>query len=242
MSFSTLRRMLQEISNQQEHSQIIIATHSNMIASKLNLNNVLWVTDNHIKSLKDVDNKVATFFMKADDNSFLQLLLSKKAILVEGATEFLLIPYFYQKQIGRTIENDEITVISCNGISFKHYLKIAETTNKRVAVITDNDKKAEKIEEASNYNDSHHDQHIFMSDNVDEWTWEECIYKKNQKLLDEIITIKKGAQYLFHGENKGQVLGKMLNNKVDTAYLMLTSGKDYIAPQYVRKAVEWINE
>ena len=242
LSFSTLRRMLQEISNQQENSQIIIATHSNMIASKLNLNNVLWVTDNHIKSLKDVDNKVATFFMKADDNSFLQLLLSKKAILVEGATEFLLIPYFYQKQIGRTIENDEITVISCNGISFKHYLKIAETTNKRVAVITDNDKKAEKIEEASNYNDSHYDQHVFMSDNVDEWTWEDYIYKKNKKLLDEIITIKKGAQYLFHGENKGQVLGKMLNNKVDTAYLMLTSGKDYIAPQYVRKAVEWLNE
>jgi len=242
LSFSTLRRMLQEISNQQEHSQIIIATHSNMIASKLNLNNVLWVTDNHIKSLKDVDNKVATFFMKADDNSFLQLLLSKKAILVEGATEFLLIPYFYQKQIGRTVEEDEVTVISCNGISFKHYLEIAEMTNKRIAVITDNDKNAERIEDASNYNKSHHDQHIFMGEKVEEWTWEACIYKENKKLLDEIIVVQKSAQYLFYGKNYGPVLGKMLNNKVDTAYLMLTSGKDYIAPQYVRKAIEWINE
>ncbi len=242
LSFSTLRRMIQEISNQQENSQIIIATHSNMIASKLNLNNVLWVTDNHIKSLKDVDNKVSTFFRKADDNSFLQLLLSKKAILVEGATEFLLIPYFYRKLTGRTVEEDEVTVISCNGISFKHYLEIAEMTNKRIAVITDNDKNAERIEDASNYNNSHRDQHIFMGANNEEWTWEACIYEKNKELLDDVIDIQKGAQYLFHGENYGPVLGKMLNNKVDSAYLMLTSGKDYVSPQYVRKAIEWINK
>lgn len=42
LSFSTLRKMLQQISDQQENSQIIVATHNNMIASRLNLNNVLW--------------------------------------------------------------------------------------------------------------------------------------------------------------------------------------------------------
>ena len=133
-------------------------------------------------------------------------------------------------------------MISCNGISFKHYLKIAEMTNKRIAVITDNDKNEERIEAASNYNNSHRDQHIFMGANNEEWTWEACIYEKNKKLLDDIIDIQKGAQYLFHGKDYGQVLGKMLNNKVDSAYLMLTSGKDYVSPQYVRKAIEWINK
>lgn len=43
LCFSNLRKMLQEISEKQNESQIMIATHSNMIASRLNLNNVLWI-------------------------------------------------------------------------------------------------------------------------------------------------------------------------------------------------------
>jgi len=111
LSFSTLRKMLNEIAEKQGTSQIIVATHSNMIASRLNLNNVLWITDQSARSLSSVDNEVADFFVKADDNAFLQLLLSKRAILVEGATEFLLVPYFYEKLTGRTAENDEVTII-----------------------------------------------------------------------------------------------------------------------------------
>lgn len=49
LSFTTLRKMLQEISDQQDNSQIIVATHNNMIASRLNLNNVLWITDAYIR-------------------------------------------------------------------------------------------------------------------------------------------------------------------------------------------------
>ena len=61
--------------------------------------------------------------------------------LVDGATEFLLLPYFYKQLTDHTIEEDGISVISCNGISYKKYLAIAENTNKRIAVITDNDGK-----------------------------------------------------------------------------------------------------
>lgn len=242
LSFSTLKKMLDEISSQQETSQIIIATHSNMIASRLSLKNVLWVTDKGIKSLDNVNDDVAEFFVKADDNSFLQLLLSKKAILVEGATEFLLIPYFYKKLTGKSIEADEIAVIPCNGISYKKYLGIAETTSKRIAVLTDNDKIQERIEEASEYNATHTLQHIFMSSDIKDWTWEDCIYKENKKALEKLIKIKKEAKYLFHGEDFGKYLGYMLNHKVDVAYWMLTSGKNYKEPSYVKEAIEWISE
>ena len=75
LSFSTLRKMLQQISDQQENSQIIVATHNNMIASRLNLNNVLWITEDGVKSLKGVNSDVAGFFVRAVDNAFLKLLL-----------------------------------------------------------------------------------------------------------------------------------------------------------------------
>lgn len=242
LGFSALQKMLQEISSKQNESQIIAATHNNMIASRLNLNNVLWITQNEVKSLSGVDEKVAKFFVKADNNSFLQLLLSKKVFLVEGATEFLLLPHFYEQLVGHSIEEDNISVISCNGISYERYLAIANATGKRIAIITDNDKKQERIDKAIVFNRSNDLQHIFMGLTTDEWTWEICIYNINKEALDEIITVQAGAEYLFHEKNYGAVPGKMLNNKVDTAYQMLTSGKTFVVPQYIKDAIGWINE
>ena len=242
LSFLTLRKMLQEISNQQESSQIIVATHNNMIVSRLNLNNVLWITEGCVRTLANVDKDVAEFFVRADDNAFLQLLLSNKVFLVEGATEFLLLPMFYTQITGHTIEEDSISVISCNGISYKRYLEIARATNKRIAVVTDNDGKADRIAEADDFNQSHNLQHIFMGVTVDEWTWEACIYKENQKVLDGMITVQAEAEYKFHGKDYGAVLGKMLNNKVDVAYQMLTSDATFEVPQYIKDAIEWLRE
>ena len=241
LCFVTLRKMLEEISQRKDDAQIIVATHNNMIASKLNLNNVLWVTKTRVISLKDVDEKTAEFFTKADDNAFLQLLLSPKVFLVEGATEYLLIPYFFKQLTGKTVEEAGVTVIPCNGIAYKNYLEIAKSTNKRVAVITDNDKKQTRINDAKAFNMNATNQQIFMSDDVALWTWEVCIYNKNKKTLETLIKLKDGAEYLFHGEDYGQVIGKMLNNKVETAYNMLLSGATYVAPQYVKDAIQWLN-
>ena len=241
LCFSSMKKMIEEISKRQDNSQIIIATHSNMIASRLNLKNVLWIANNRVIPLNSVDKDVADFFVKADNNAFLQLLLSTKVFLVEGATEFLLLPYFFKKITGNTIEEAGVTVISCNGIAYKKYLAIAEQTNKTIAVITDNDTKQERIDEANQFNNSHEKQHVFMSSDISEWTWEVCIYNKNQNILDSILELQPGASYFFHGKDFGRPIGKMLNNKVDTAYQMVVSEKDFEAPQYVKEAIEWLN-
>ena len=220
----------------------IVATHNNMIASRLNLNNVLWITENGVKSLNGVKSDVAEFFVRADDNAFLQLLLSKKVILVEGATEFLLLPMFYKQITDHTIEEDGISVISCDGISYKRYLEIAKATDKTIAVVTDNDENSDRIAKAASFNQDNDLQHIFMGATVDEWTWEACIYKENKDTLDGMIDVQAGAAYKFHDKDYGAVLGKMLNHKVDVAYQMLTSGKTFAVPQYVKDAIGWLRE
>ena len=242
LSFTTLRKMLHEISTNQKDSQLIVTTHNNMIASRLNLNNVLWITEDGVKSLSDVDKKVAAFFVKADNNAFLQLLLSNKIFLVEGATEFLLLPHFYEQVTGKTIEEDGISVISCNGISFKNYIEIAKKTGKKIAVITDNDGNQSKINNAIVFNEKNTLQHIFMSSKIDEWTWEVCLYNLNELTLDNMIKVDTEADYLFHNKNYGQVLGKMLNNKVEIAYNMLLSENIFKVPQYLQDAIKWLRE
>lgn len=242
LSLTSLNTMLQEISSKQKDSQIVITTHNNLIASRLNLKNVLWISEKSVRSLQYVDSKVAEFFMRADHNGFLQMLLAKKAILVEGATEYLLLPKFYEESMNRTMEEDGVTVISCNGISYKNYLEIAKVANKPVAVITDNDGVQKRIEYANDFNAENNLQQIFMGTTPDQWTWESCIYDKNVELLTELVSIKPGAEYRFNGIKYEPVLGKMLNNKVDTAYMMLNSDKRFIIPDYVKGAFKWISK
>lgn len=238
-----LQKMLYEISSRKNESQIIVTTHNNLIASRLNLKNVIWITNKLAISLTDVDEKVADFFVKADGNAFLQMLLSKKIVFVEGATEYILLPHIYQKVTGHTLEDDEISVISCNGISYRHYLKIAEGTNKKIAIITDNDKNQNTINKAVEENKQHQDYHIFMDSDVNNWTWEICLYNLNKAVLDKTIEIKDNSNYLVHGVDYGsKVLGKMLNNKVETAYILIKKQIDFKIPQYVKDAIEWIKK
>lgn len=243
LCFSNMNKMLDEIVNKRDSAQIILTTHSNMIASRLDLRNVLWIKGNHTVSLADIDDKVARFFTKADDNSFLQLLLSEKIILVEGATEYLLLPDMFRRVAGKTLEEAKVVIISCNGVSYKNYLKIAKKTGKRIAVITDNDKNPDKIRDMIEFNSGveNINQHIFMDNDVDNWTWEKCIYDLNKSYLDRKIKVEENAEYLFHGENYGKVLGKMLNNKVAVAYYILESKHELVMPKYVEDAIKWIN-
>lgn len=238
-----LQKMLCEITKREADSQIIVTTHNNLIASRLNLKNVIWITDAEAISLNEVDDNVANFFVKADGNAFLQMLLSKRIIFVEGATEYILLPYIYEKITGHTLEDDEISVISCNGISFRHYLKIAKGTHKKIAVITDNDKNQKRIDKMQTLNEENQQYNIFMDSDVNNWTWEVCLYNLNQELLDGFVKVKENASYLVHGVDYGnKVLGKMLNHKVEIAYELLEKQVDFEIPQYVKEAIEWLNK
>ncbi len=244
LCFSNMNKMIEEIVNKKDSAQIILTTHSNMIASRLDLRNVLWIKENYAVSLANIDDKVAKFFIKADDNSFMQLLLSEKIILVEGTTEYLLLPNMFYRVTGKTLQEAKVVIISCRGISYENYLLIAKETGKKIAVITDNDRSSKKIKKMENFNSNMENinQHIFMDDNVKNWTWEKCIYDLNKSYLDKQIVIEDDAEYLFHGESYGKVLGKMLNNKVEVAYSILESGHELSIPKYVEDAIKWINE
>ena len=242
LCFTNMNKMIQEISLQKSNSQIIISTHSSMIATKLNLKNILWIQEKRTISLKEVDDKIANFFIRADDNSFLKFLLSNKVILVEGATEYLILPKIYKMINESTIDEDGITIVSCNGISYKNYLHIAKEQIKKIAVLTDNDANEERINEANEYNQSNDMSHIFMGESTTDWTWEVCFYNLNQKYFDSLLEPNEKADYKYHGRDFGKTLGKMLNNKVLTAYKMDENNDGFVIPNYIEEAMKWIKQ
>lgn len=243
LGFLNLRKMLKEI-QLVDNRQLIVTTHESMIASGLNIRNILWMKNEYTESLKDISRGDAEFFLRAPSNNLLQFILSTKVILVEGPTEFMLVPVIFKKICGRSIDEAGINVISCDGISYERFLGIAKETNKRVAIITDNDGKQSVLDKMNNsLNDKQI--RIFTDESLDNWTWEVCFYNLNKQRFEEEVEIQKGAKYLFHNTDYGEILGKMLNDKVETAYQMFqkSGGEfDYEIPSYIKKACEWINE
>jgi putative ATP-dependent endonuclease of OLD family len=78
--------------------------------------------------------------MKAPDNNLLELALCKKAILVEGDAEFILMDAMYKNSaIGACTDADGIHVISVDGTSFKRYFELAKPLGIKVAAVRDND-------------------------------------------------------------------------------------------------------
>lgn len=218
--------------------QLFISTHSDLIATRLNLKKCLLFNSlsTNVVGLADLSEDTADFFTKAPDNNMLQFVLSPKSILVEGDAEFILMEALYKRTIDKDLYASGIGVIAVDGKCFKRYLEIAKLLHNKVAVITDND---------SDYNSNIKDIYVDYIQNqfdnirifsdIDDarHTFEICIYQDNQDICnDEFQTPRRRLDTIDY----------MLKNKADVAYRLLKNRMDtLIVPQYIQKAIKWID-
>ncbi len=242
LSISNLKKMLGEIESEKGDSQIILTTHNNLIASGLRLSNVLWIGNDSVKNLNYLDKEVVDFFCKADHNSFLELLLSEKVFIVEGAAEYILLPWLYKLKTRRTMEEDGISMISGRGVTYKKYLSLAKGLNKKLAVLTDNDGYEKRIREVQEANDRDENHQIFMPTDISESTFEIALYNINREKIDENITNFDDSKYIYKGKNVGKVLYAVLEDKAQAAYILASREVDLKIPVYIDKAIEWLRK
>lgn len=230
-----MRKLIERI-RASAKKQLFVATHSSFIATRLNLRKVLILSEEHPSrpvSLKDLSPETAEFFMKAPDNNVLELALCKKAILVEGDAEFILMEALYKISVpGGSLDADGVHVISVDGTSFKRYLELANLLGIKVAAIRDNDKdyEANCIE---NYAE-HVSESIRVFADLDNsrHTFEVCMYRDNQAVCEELFAA---------GRKSLSVEEYMLKNKTDAAFQLLEKkGSELVAPAYIQQAVTWI--
>lgn len=231
-----MKKLLNDI-KETTKKQIFVTTHSSMICSRLNLNNIICLNNSiNIMNFNDVSEDTANYFMKSPSNNILQFILAPKVILVEGAAEYVLLEKFFEMITGDSAENKEVSIIAINGLSFLRYLEIADKLNMKVAVITDNDKNYQKniIEKYTEYKNKENIK-IFSDMNTENWTFEVCLYKNNSKYLkDKNITQSEDIQKF------------MLNNKSESAYRILkkldeeNEKNEFNIPDYIERAIKWI--
>jgi putative ATP-dependent endonuclease of the OLD family len=218
-------------------TQVVVATHSNSICSRLDLHNASILSPDSTKpiSLKALPQETANFFVKAPDNKVLELVLSKRVVLVEGDAEYILIEAMYENLFGKKLEDSEIYVISVGGTSFKRYMDLAKLLGIKTAVIRDNDGdyKRKCIENYEDYVTE--DIRVFYDKDDDaRSTLEICVFQDNKALCNRLFS---------EGRKTLSVLEYMLSNKSDAALKILEEGSDEIkAPEYIAQALTWIKE
>lgn len=233
LSHVNMKRLISRISEVHQR-QIIIATHSSMISSRLDLRKSVLISgySNVAIKLDCLSNETAKFFMKAPDNYILEVILSSKVILVEGDVEYMLIEELYSQVCGTTLSHDRIHVVSVGGTSFKRYMELAEKLDIRVAVLRDNDGDYQ-----SNCVDSYTEYvtdsiKVFSDQDDDRYTFEVCLYNDNKVICDALFS---------GGKIKKSPLDYMLSNKTESAFRLLNMhGSELVVPSYIKRAIEWI--
>lgn len=226
-----LRKLIQRVSDTQS-GQLFITTHNSLISTRLELKNLLVMHINGTEKpimLKDLCDKTAKYFMKAPPASIIEFALAKKAILVEGPSEYMLMEKFYEMCTGCSPESDSVHIIDVRGLSFKRYLDVAELTGCKVAVMTDNDTDHQKhcVDKYSDYA-SNSNIKIFYETDDTKRTFEIILYGDNPVLCDKLFD--------------SPALDYMLSNKTEAAYALLSQDDQIIVPDYIQRGIKWIRE
>jgi predicted ATP-dependent endonuclease of OLD family len=235
LSHSNMKKLIEEVIKS-TGKQIFVATHSDLISTRLDLRKSILLNSsskNRIK-LADLPEDTSKFFIKAPDNNILEFILSDKVILVEGDAEFILLEALYTKKMKKSLVENNIHVISVGGTSFPRYLDLAVLLNIKTAVITDNDKSYEEniTSRYSQYDKSNIG--IFADKDDKRYTFEVCIYEDNIDICEDLFSAKR---------RKLTVQEYMLKDKAEVAYQLLENKSSELnIPQYIDRAFEWIND
>ena len=248
LTYSKLNRLLKDIEEVENEKQIFITTHSSFVANKLGLDKLILLENGKTMKFNDLDKETQEFFIKKPGYDTLRFLLCKKAILVEGDADELVLQRAYKDKYSVLPIENECDVISV-GTTFLRFLKIADKINKKTVVVTDNDGDIEALERK--YKD-------YLEENKKDYIticYDKAIHKNQGKLK-----AKNGGDYNYDTlepcilranslEKISRVLNKtcetedslikyMIGNKTDCAIKIFESEENINYPQYIKKAID----
>ncbi len=233
LSHTRTRQLIESIKSISQ-GQIVIASHSSLIVNRLNLTNTIVISKHQTKSLGSLDSETAKYFEKIDNLDVLRFILAKKVILVEGAAEYIILPKLFEIVEKCNIDQCEIDIISMGSISHERYRELAKILNKKIAVITDNDKKKFTFEDDGAFN-------IYADSSISNWTLEVAFYNKNIEFFDEYYSDKR-TEAVYKGESVPKAQAYMLKNKTNNALVIEENLEQLNIPMYLKEAMSWIKQ
>lgn len=239
LSFTSMAKLIQRISETHD-KQIFISTHSSYVANKLELRKILLVRAGKVFAFKDLDNDTVRYFHKLPGYDTLRLVLAKKVILVEGATDELIIQRAYLDMKGKLPITDGIDIIAVNSLAFKRYCDIAILMNKPISIVTDNDGDIKKnIHQKYKFYLDKEYLKFFYELNEELPTIEPSVLSvnlENGKPTEAFLAaISKNDS--MQSKNYDEVIAFMEDNKTEWAMRIFDSDKVIKYPEYVENVI-----
>jgi putative ATP-dependent endonuclease of OLD family len=134
-------------------------------------------------------------------------------------------------------------------LTFERFLEIAEKLNTNVAVITDNDGRRDALD--GKYEKYKESENIFISyDKKDRTELPPLKFGKkyyNYNTLENLILISNSLEKLnevFSTQYKetNELRKHMLNNKTDCALSIFNYEKNFIFPDYIMEAIDFVSK
>ncbi len=245
ITHARLNQLLKNIKENYGDKQIIVSTHSSFVSNKLGLDNLILL--NQQKTIRFSDLRSKTFFEKVSGYDTLRMILCKKAILVEGDSDELVVQRAYMDvHNGKLPIEDEIEVMSV-GTSFLRFLEIAERLNISVKVVTDNDGDIPALEKKYNRyigKNKIENIEICYDDNQYEGTLKLGKDEKafNYNTLEPLLVKENGLDVLnkIFGtvyESEDDLHKYMKTNKTDCALKIFLAEENIKYPKYIERAI-----
>ena len=244
LSFSRLSELMAAIQKAASGKQIIASTHSSFVANKLGLENLLLLSGSNCCSMKDLPKDTFEFFKKVAGYDTLRLILCKKAILVEGDSDELVVQRAYMDtHDGRLPIQDGIDVMTVGGVTFKRYLEIAKVLEKTTAVVTDNDGNIEAVKKKYKKYEGIPYIRICVDETVDTGKLRLSNKKFNYNTLEPKILKENGRELLndIFGttcQTDDEMHKYMHSHKTDCAIDIFESATKIKYPKYIMRAIE----
>lgn len=247
LTYSKLNRLLNDIEAVNRDKQIFVTTHSSFVANKLGIDKLFLLDKEKVMKFDDLETSTKEFFEKKPGYDTLRFLLCKKAILVEGDADELIVQRAYIDKYGKLPIENETDVISV-GTSFLRFLQMAVLLNKNTVVVTDNDGNIEALKKkyedyigtnskeyiTISYDSSVHKNQGELGTNGREFnydTLEPCLLRANSL---EIINRILDTSYTTDDE----LIKHMVGNKTECAIKIFKSTEKINYPEYIVKAVD----
>lgn len=125
-----IRTLIREIRDV-EDTLIISTTHSAVVLNESKIEEIIDIKGKELSSLSLTTKEKLNTFLHAGRS---ELLLSDNIILVEGYSEELLLKNYLNNK------NENWTIVNVAGIMFEPYIDLAKLLDKKIVVISDNDK------------------------------------------------------------------------------------------------------
>ena len=242
LSYSRLNELISMISNKYGDKQILVSTHSSFVANKLGLSNLILLKNEKTTRINELSS--AEFFQKIAGYDTLRLILCRKAILVEGDSDELVVQRAYMDlHDGRLPIADGVDVISV-GLSFLRFLEISVKLNIPTCVVTDNDGKLDALQKKyADYlgENAEPNINICFDETVDKNEADTSDYNYNTlepKLLKannlQLFNAIFGKKYATEADLRKY----MKNHKTECALSIFNSTQKINYPDYITRAVK----